>query len=62
MQHWDACLMRTETIHVRDVPAADVQILRERAVAREMPLSGYLRELIHDEASRPTIDESPTSS
>lgn len=47
--------MGTEIIQVRDVPAEDVEILRARAASRNMSLSGYLRELIHDDASRPAM-------
>lgn len=49
--------MTTEILQVRDVPAADVAVLRARAGSRNMSLSSYLRELIHDDASRPTMDE-----
>lgn len=49
--------MATETIQVRDVPAADVEVLRARASSRDLSLSGYLCELIHADASRPTLDE-----
>lgn len=44
--------MGTEIIQVRDVPAEDVAVLRARAAARNMSLSSYLRELIHDDTSR----------
>lgn len=47
--------MSTETIQVRDVSAEDVEALRARAASRNMSLSSYLRELIHDNASRPTM-------
>lgn len=47
--------MRTEIIQVRDVPAADVAVLRARAASRGMSLSSYLRELIHDDTSRPAM-------
>lgn len=57
MHKWYACLMSTEIIQVRDVPTDEVQVLRERAAARELSLSGYLRELIHDDASRPTMSD-----
>lgn len=50
-------LMGTEILQVRDVPSEDAQALRERAAARNMSLSSYLRELIHDDASRPTMAE-----
>lgn len=49
--------MATEIIQVRDVPADDVAILRARAAARNMSLSSYLRDLIHDATSRPTMEE-----
>lgn len=47
--------MTTEILQVRDVPSADAQALRDRAAARNMSLSSYLRELIHDDASRPDL-------
>ncbi len=47
--------MSTEIIQVRDVPAGDVQALRERAASRNLSLSSYLRELIHDHTSRPAM-------
>lgn len=49
--------MDTEILQVRDVPSADVAVLRARAAARSMSLSAYLRELIHDDASRPELGE-----
>ncbi|HET7386757.1 MAG TPA: hypothetical protein VFJ19_08865 [Nocardioidaceae bacterium] len=49
--------MSTEIIQVRDVPADDVRALRERARSRNMSLSSYLRELIHEDTSRPAMDE-----
>ena len=48
-------LMSTEILQVRDVPSEDAQILRARAAARKMSLASYLRELIHDDASRPEL-------
>lgn len=47
--------MTSEIIQVRDVPSDDVAVLRERAAALNMSLSGYLRALIRDDASRPTM-------
>lgn len=47
--------MGTEIIQVRDVPTDDAQALRARAASRNMSLSRYLRELIHDDASRPAM-------
>lgn len=49
--------MANEIVQVRDVPARDVEVLRARAAARNMSLSSYLRELIHDDTSRPTMVE-----
>lgn len=49
--------MDTEIIQVRDVPSTDVHALRARAAARNMSLSSYLRELIHDDVAQPTIEE-----
>ncbi len=49
--------MSNEIIQVRDVPAEDVEALRTRATARNMSLSSYLRELIHDDTSRPAMSE-----
>jgi len=47
--------MSTEIIQVRDVPAEDVEALRARAAFRNLSLSSYLRELIHDDTSRPAM-------
>ncbi|MCH1881788.1 hypothetical protein [Agrococcus sp. ARC_14] len=47
--------MSSEIIQVRDVPSEDARALRARARARNMSLSSYLRELIHDDASRPLM-------
>lgn len=47
----------TEIIQVRDVPANDARVLRERARARNLSMSAYLRELIHTDASRPAMEE-----
>ncbi|QGK70827.1 hypothetical protein GIY23_16050 [Allosaccharopolyspora coralli] len=49
--------MSTEIVQVRDVPAEDAEVLRARAAARSMSLSSYMRELIHDETSRPAMGE-----
>lgn len=49
--------MSTEIIQVRDVPAEDAEALRVRAASRGMSLSSYLRELIHDDTSRPAMVE-----
>lgn len=47
--------MDTEIVQVRDVSAEEVAILRERAASRKMSLSSYLREVIHHDATRPTM-------
>lgn len=47
--------MGTEILQVRDVPTEDAEALRTRAASRKMSLSSYLRELIHDDASRPAM-------
>jgi len=47
--------MSTEIIQVRDVPAEDIEALRARAASRNLSLSSYLRELIHDDTSRPAM-------
>lgn len=49
--------MSTEIIQVRDVPAKDVQILRARARAKNVSLSQYLRDLIHESVNRPAMAE-----
>lgn len=49
--------MSTEIVQVRDVPSRDVEILRSRAAERNLSLSAYLRELIHEQTSRPTMAE-----
>jgi plasmid stability protein len=49
--------MSAEIVQVRDVPSEDVDALRSRAAARGMSLSAYLRELIHDDVSRPSMAE-----
>lgn len=49
--------MSTDIIQVRGVPAEEVAVLRDRATSRNMSLSQYLRELIHDDTSRPAMPE-----
>lgn len=49
--------MTTEILQVRDVPSEDVAVLRARAESRKMSLSSYLRELIHTDTTRPTMEE-----
>lgn len=49
--------MSTEILQVRDIPTEDAQVLRARAAARNISLSSYLRELIHDDASRPAMND-----
>ena len=52
-----AVRMSTEIIQVRDVPTEDAAVLRARAASRDMSLSSYLRELIHEDASRPAMGD-----
>lgn len=49
--------MSAEVFQVRDVPAEDARIIRARAKSRNMSLSSYLRELIHEDASRPSMTQ-----
>lgn len=49
--------MSTEIIQIRDVPSEDVHIIRARAAARNISLSQYLRDLIHEDASQPEMSE-----
>lgn len=49
--------MSREILQIRDVPAADVAVLRDRAAASGKSLSALLRELIHESANRPTMAE-----
>lgn len=49
--------MSTEILQVRDVPGEDARAIRARAKSRNMSLSSYLRELIHEDASRPSMTE-----
>lgn len=49
--------MSTEVFQVRDVPAEDARIVRARAAERRVSLSQYLRDLIHEDAARPTMTE-----
>ncbi|MGL5823982.1 MAG: hypothetical protein ACRCYU_03975 [Nocardioides sp.] len=49
--------MSTEILQVRGVPSKDAQALRARAASRNMSLSSYLRELIHEDTSRPAMSE-----
>ena len=57
MNYGNVSVVSTEIIQVREVPAEDVEILRARAASRNMSLSRYLREMIHDDTSRPTMAE-----
>ncbi|RIK14388.1 MAG: hypothetical protein DCC50_11420 [Acidobacteria bacterium] len=49
--------MNGEILQVRDVPSDEMRRLRARAAARGVSLSAYLRELIHDDVSRPAMTE-----
>ena len=54
---WYLDVVSAEIIQVRDVPSEEVDVLRARAASRGISLSSYLRELIHDDVSRPTMAE-----
>jgi plasmid stability protein len=45
------------SIQVKDVPDASHAVLRRRAAAAGQSLQEYLRALLIDEASRPTLEE-----
>lgn len=49
--------METEILQIRDVPSDDAAVLRSRAASRNMSLSSYLRELIHENATRPLMSD-----
>jgi plasmid stability protein len=44
-------------VQVRDVPEDVVATLKARAETRGQSLAAYLRDLLADEAARPSIDE-----
>lgn len=47
----------TEILQVRDVASDDLAVLRDRAARSGQSLSSYIRELLHDDARRPTNAE-----
>ncbi|MGI9001054.1 MAG: FitA-like ribbon-helix-helix domain-containing protein [Pseudonocardia sp.] len=49
--------MSDTTLQVRDVPEGVLTRLRERAKARGVSLSAYVRELLSDEAAQEPMDE-----
>ncbi len=49
--------MHTTVVQVRDVPEEVVAALKDRAESRGQSLAAYLRDLLADEAARPSIDE-----
>ncbi|MFE3453793.1 hypothetical protein ACFXJ8_33195 [Nonomuraea sp. NPDC059194] len=49
--------MTKEILQVRDVDAADLAILRDRATKEGKSLSAYVRDLLHDEATQMTNAE-----
>ena len=49
--------MNTTVVQVRDIPEDVVATLKTRAETRGQSLSAYLRDLLADEAARPSIDE-----
>ena len=50
-------VMSTTVVQVRDVPEDVVATLKARAETRGQSLAAYLRDLLADEAARPSIDE-----
>lgn len=49
--------MSSESFRFAMYPTEDAEALRERAASQGVSLSGYLRELIHADAARPTTAE-----
>ncbi|MFF0307621.1 hypothetical protein ACFYSC_09340 [Streptosporangium sp. NPDC004379] len=49
--------MSKEILQVREVDTADLAILRERATKEGKSLSAYVRDILHDEATRMTNAE-----
>ena len=49
--------MNTLVVQVRDVPEDVVATLKARAERRGQSLAAYLRDLLADEAARPSIDQ-----
>ncbi|MBC6469157.1 hypothetical protein HKK74_27210 [Actinomadura alba] len=54
-------LMDTTVVQVRDVPEHVVAILKARAEARGQSLAVYLRDLLTEEAARPSIEDVMTN-
>ncbi|MBE1564752.1 FitA-like ribbon-helix-helix domain-containing protein [Nonomuraea africana] len=49
--------MTKEILQVRDVDAADLAVLRDRAAREGKSLSAYVRDILHDEAIQMTNAE-----
>ncbi len=49
--------MSSEILQVRDVDGADLAVLRARAAREGKSLSAYVRDVLHDEATRMTNAE-----
>jgi plasmid stability protein len=49
--------MNTRIVQVRDIPEDVVATLKRRAEQRGQSLTAYLRDLLTEEAGRPSIDE-----
>ncbi|MPZ60179.1 MAG: hypothetical protein GEU93_02550 [Propionibacteriales bacterium] len=49
--------METKPIQIRDVPVDALNVMRMRAAAEGMSLTAYLRRMIIEAASRPTVAE-----
>jgi plasmid stability protein len=53
--------VNTTVVQVRDMPEDVVATLKARAETRGQSLAAYLRDLLTDEAARPSIDEVMTN-
>jgi hypothetical protein len=49
--------MSTTILQVRDIDVAVLDVLRQRAEAKGLSLSGYVRNLLAEEAALPSPDE-----
>lgn len=49
--------MATAPVQIRDVPTEALDVVRARAAAEGMSLTAYLRRMIIEAASRPTVAE-----
>jgi antitoxin FitA len=49
--------METKPVQIRDVPAEALDVIRARAAAEGLSLTGYLRRMVIEAAGRPTVAE-----